>query len=279
MKLKDYIQGERRGKDANKLEREALNNPFLQDAIEGFDAVDGNQWHAIENLEAQVNRKIKTKENSGNNRYQLIGIAASIALLIGFGSLVYFNLHNRSEKSTIAKLQTTPEELEKSWDYATEEELMETKSMIDSAPVIAELTPPAPLELSLTDDNDEALSAIEIVSSYVSTEEEKAVYDLPLTEEALKKEHNWSADNRSEPPFGEKEFKEYFEKNRSKNICSGEKASIEAHFYVDETGAPANLKIEKSTCDELEKELIKLLATSPKWTTTGREVKLEIQLK
>ena len=39
MKLIDYIQGKRRGQEANRLEREAMNDPFLQDAIDGFDRI------------------------------------------------------------------------------------------------------------------------------------------------------------------------------------------------------------------------------------------------
>ena len=41
MSLKNYIQGKRQGKNANQLEREALNDPFLQDAIDGFDSIQG----------------------------------------------------------------------------------------------------------------------------------------------------------------------------------------------------------------------------------------------
>ena len=107
VKLKDYIQGKRHGKKANQLEREALNDPFLQDAIDGFDAVDGEHWRAIENLEEELNQRIKSKENSENRRW-FIGIAASILLVIGFGSLVYFNVFN-AEKSPIAMMDSVSE--------------------------------------------------------------------------------------------------------------------------------------------------------------------------
>jgi TonB-dependent SusC/RagA subfamily outer membrane receptor len=85
--------------------------------------------------------------------------------------------------------------------------------------------------------------------------------------------------NAATVKFGKKEFKEYFEKNRSKEICSDEKASIEVHFYIDETGTPANLEIKKSNCDELQEELIKLLENGPKWSSKKQNVKLDIQLK
>jgi hypothetical protein len=41
MNFKDYIQGKRHGREANQIEHEAMNDPFLQDAIDGFDNVQG----------------------------------------------------------------------------------------------------------------------------------------------------------------------------------------------------------------------------------------------
>ena len=54
MNLKEYIQGKRYGKEANQLEREAMNDPFLQDAIDGFDSVQGEHLQVIEALEKKI---------------------------------------------------------------------------------------------------------------------------------------------------------------------------------------------------------------------------------
>ena len=305
--MKDYIQGKRQGKEANKLERDAQSDPFLQDAIDGFDAVDDNHWHAIENLEEKLNLRIKTTKNSENNRHWFIGIAASIALLIGFGSLVYFNLHD-SEKSAIAKSDAIPENAESSWIYSAEEEsLKEEVSLSDTEPIIAEAAPPPPPSAAVV---EQVLSIVDnmVIAADASYEaeapiilppppppavmEETADYDASPNAYAPKEaaranrrtrqaESADLAEQKSAKPtsFGETEFKEYFEKNRTKNICSEKEASIEVRFYVDNTGTPTDLKIEKSTCDELEKELIKLLKNGPKWTTTEQKVVLSIRLE
>lgn len=39
MKLIDYITGNRKGREARRIEREAMDDPFLRDALEGYDAV------------------------------------------------------------------------------------------------------------------------------------------------------------------------------------------------------------------------------------------------
>ena len=63
MKLKDYIQGKRHGKEANRLEREAMNDPFLNDAIDGFDSVEGDHLSVIAELEKQIAGKTRSRSH------------------------------------------------------------------------------------------------------------------------------------------------------------------------------------------------------------------------
>ena len=93
MKLIDYIQGKRHGKEANRLEREALNDPFLQDAIEGFDAVPGDHLTSINQLEEDLKRRITRKPRVIAYRWWAIGIAASLILVLGIGSLMRMEMH------------------------------------------------------------------------------------------------------------------------------------------------------------------------------------------
>jgi len=92
MRLKDYIQGNRRGKEANRMEREAMNDPFLQEALDGFDAVAGDHLPIIERLEKKF-----TKPTPRNRIVWYWSAAASILLLVGISA--YFFLE-RTEKTT-----------------------------------------------------------------------------------------------------------------------------------------------------------------------------------
>ena len=86
MSLKNYIQGKRQGKNANQLEREALNDPFLQDAIDGFDSVQGEHLPVIEELERQIAQK--TTKRPRHYRIWILSAAASLALLLGISTLM-----------------------------------------------------------------------------------------------------------------------------------------------------------------------------------------------
>lgn len=85
MNLKDYIRGQRNGKHANKLERESMDDPFLKDAIDGFDLVSGNHISTIEKLENKF-----ASLNKRTHQRTWILVAAAVALLfVGIPALLF----------------------------------------------------------------------------------------------------------------------------------------------------------------------------------------------
>jgi len=56
-----YIKGLRRGKDAHRIELEALKDVFLSEALEGYEAIEDNHSRRIANLQEQV--KIRSYKN------------------------------------------------------------------------------------------------------------------------------------------------------------------------------------------------------------------------
>ncbi len=85
MNLKDYIRGERHGKGANRLEREAMEDPFLQGAIDGYDSVEGDHYSVIQKLERQLTQPRKRV----NRRVWIAAAAALLLLLIGIPFLLH----------------------------------------------------------------------------------------------------------------------------------------------------------------------------------------------
>ena len=84
MKLLDYIRGLRKGKEAHRLERESMQDPFLADAMDGYSQVEGNHEQRIEKLRMQVSAHSAKKKNT---RAITWSIAACLA--IGFGEKEY----------------------------------------------------------------------------------------------------------------------------------------------------------------------------------------------
>ena len=61
MKLSDYIRGFRKGKEAHRLEKEAMRDPFLADALEGYSRVESGADEQIELLRRRVNMRVTQK--------------------------------------------------------------------------------------------------------------------------------------------------------------------------------------------------------------------------
>lgn len=85
MRLSDYIQGLRKGKEAHQLEKESMKDPFLADAIDGYNQVEGNHEQRIEQLRIQISARSTKKRNT----YAIIWSVAA-CLVIGFGISSYF---------------------------------------------------------------------------------------------------------------------------------------------------------------------------------------------
>jgi outer membrane biosynthesis protein TonB len=115
MNLYQYIKGIRRGEEINRLEREAMNDPFLADAMDGFNNVaDSNHEYRIKKMRTKVLRKTR----SGKKRIiRYAGIAASLLFIIGIGGYFLLNDNRVVEKQAdvnvvqkqIVEQETLPE--------------------------------------------------------------------------------------------------------------------------------------------------------------------------
>jgi len=165
MQLKEYIQGSRHGKEANRLEREAMRDPFLQDALEGFDAVQGNHAEVIERLEKRFanpavlpsfpldspSSVLHESQHAAQpaavqkNRKRLFfygSVAASILLLTGIGT-AYF-LFERNDIVMYQSHETNREMPDIPQSSVMDEATESTREMLAKAEEPAAVTPPKP---------------------------------------------------------------------------------------------------------------------------------------
>lgn len=85
MKLLDYIRGLRKGKEAHRLEKESMKDPFLADAMDGYHRVEGNQEQQIRKLQMIISARSTRKKN-----LYAIGWSVAACLIIGIGISTYF---------------------------------------------------------------------------------------------------------------------------------------------------------------------------------------------
>lgn len=105
MKFLDYIQGYRKGKMANEIEQKSLTDPFLYDAIDGYDTIDGDHLEHI----AEMQTRIQNKHLPSKSNRILRILAAAVVFFAIFGSYLY--LSNESNYNNLrAYLDISPEE-------------------------------------------------------------------------------------------------------------------------------------------------------------------------
>lgn len=100
MKLTDYIRGERHGKEARRIEREAMEDPFLADALEGFDTVEGDHADRI----ARMRRRVERRPRSIRLRRVYGGIAAALLLCLATGGYLLLRQAGRSVQTPLLSL-------------------------------------------------------------------------------------------------------------------------------------------------------------------------------
>jgi len=151
MKLLKYIQGKRQGKEAHRIEKEAMRDPFLSDALEGFDSIQDDHIQTIIVLQKKINQ---TTHKKPSNRWKW-SMAASLLLLLSVG--LYF-LVELPVDTDILSYQQTEETLTPGQSIDVSPTLPKEKVEIEekqiailppkqeeiSRPEIAIVTPPQP---------------------------------------------------------------------------------------------------------------------------------------
>lgn len=94
----DYLRGDRTGKAANRLEREALSDPFLYEALEGLTRIDADHEHIVCHLQ----QKLRQRNHFRRWRYPY-WIAASLVILGGIALLWESPLVPEVEELVVAR--------------------------------------------------------------------------------------------------------------------------------------------------------------------------------
>lgn len=89
MNIINYIKGNRKGAQANKLEKEALRDPFLYEALEGYDAIDGDHLVHLSTLQKKIGQSSSHAKRNNLSLIWKIAIAASVVGLVFFSKKMF----------------------------------------------------------------------------------------------------------------------------------------------------------------------------------------------
>lgn len=182
MRLLDYIRGQRKGKEAHRLEKEAMKDPFLADAMDGYQIVEGNHEEKLNNLRKQIRNRTYKKRN-----YAMAwSVAAS--LLIGISISGYFLF----QKDTLTEKQYTEDKVT---DILFEEELIPIEP--EQPDVMAKVSPKDTAKKSssgLVSENRKSKQITPLAASPALQEESLIA---PIAEEEVEEEADLLTDDIS----------------------------------------------------------------------------------
>jgi hypothetical protein len=123
--IEKYHKGQLSGKERHDLEKAALDDPFLADALEGYAVSGVNAGADIAELKQRLSEKLEEKTkiipiSNGRNNFHLLRAAVVIAFVAGAGLLVYqFGFNNKKEEIVQADPVKKAEPTTKANDVAT----------------------------------------------------------------------------------------------------------------------------------------------------------------
>lgn len=206
MKLLDYIRGLRKGKEAHRLEKESMKDPFLADAMEGYSQVEGSHEQQIEKMRAQIAARaaqpspsVHSSHSKKKNTFAITwSIAASLVIGIGIGSYFLFLKKGMNEDVFIADETLYSEEMVVKTPKENEEMAAApaVKTKQDSAHEVAMAVKPKAAPLAAAPIMEEAIEATAIEPTAVMADENAISAD---TSHSVRAKHKMRIAQASSP--------------------------------------------------------------------------------
>lgn len=272
MKFLNYIKGYRRGKDAHRIEKEAMADPFLADAIDGFDSVDDDHLKQINELSS----RIRAKANNKKKQHPLWQIAAACAILI-FGIGGYFVLD--SHKSSLYAQDTGTSAIINI--YVPEEFYTENIIVIAQTNTnLAKSYKPNISRFKIEEDNNSTTVSDEELKNLSNNQSETDAIEVYVPEEFYERSKEIAKDGKPQPIIGFEKYNLYLKsamKRPTDDACKDRKGKVAVEFSVDENGQPYDFEVKYSLCGTSDKEAVRLIQAGPKWTLGNERVVVKVQ--
>jgi hypothetical protein len=261
MNLKRYIEGIRKGREINFLERTAMQDPFLADALAGYDQVKGNYSCRIEEMTKRVTLQTQPK----NKTFRTGIIAAVIFVLTVSGFYIFSNKRLLSVKDFVRQEKREP--------GTSAFPRQET----DSLPFLFVLSrTTGSVGFAIPD------SLLSFIAPKISPNDNDP--DLIADKEKMQNpEENTDKKDKvlsPKPAVGYGAYYKYLKTQLIRPVdeaCSKVKGKVSLAFSVNGNGRPEEIRVIQSLCPSADAEAIRLVKEGPGWTAGETEVRVVVR--
>lgn len=254
-RLMEYLRGDRRGKKANRLEREALSDPFMFEALEGLTAVDDSA-KGLDNLTVRLHKRV----NGGWHMAWKAWVIAAAVCVIG-GMIWWVIPHQEIQPQLARSVAFMHEEESRDSTHAAvvSYNALESRSVADRAEVLT--------DSSETEAEKETMTLVPVLKKA------KVLADTSEDSDMLVKIEN--SVEGGPMPVGGIEVLNRFVRNSlvypEDALKAGLQGDIRLSFIVNQNGRPSRIRVIEWITHSCNREAIRLLDEGPVWTYTGSE--------
>lgn len=290
MGLLSYIRGDRKGKAAHELERKAMQDPFLSEALDGYDDADVQDTDKrLLRLQGRVSRRTRKR------RVPIYGAVAAVLLLSLSVSIYLFTRYELpDEELAVLAESRTVDTLSIMMPAGNMEQIGKQESPVvaDAEPVRSKKSQKkemvaAERELQTVSDMADGLE-----ESIVTVDEKRDIYSSRrkiATLSSIRKDTalvqaSATARNQSMalaaapklpepvPVMGYEKYYDYLYKSVVVPVDSvgvSVKGTVILKFKIDEKGRPGDFVVVESLSPGLAQEVMRVLKAGPDWNPAG----------
>ncbi|MCL2133898.1 MAG: energy transducer TonB [Bacteroidales bacterium] len=303
----DYLKGNRRGRRANRVEREAMRNHFLSEALEGYDKHEGEHAEDILRLQHEVALSAQRHRNT-------LWWAAAACVITLLGLSTFFFLRPTGEKlfptpiiaesvdstmkivdtvQTPTLLAVTEERKPVQQQKQPPKAEVATRTQVAPLPTLVdEILAEVEVEATLTTEPSAATVADKIAAHSEAAKEDAIILnEVVITAYTTKNRQSISASASvvrisypsAKPKKGNAAYLKYIEKNLrypADSTCGSELTGrVILKFSVDKSGYPYDIEVVQSLCESYDNEAIRLIKEGGKWQRSTESVEYSIEFK
>ncbi|KIO78360.1 hypothetical protein TH53_04010 [Pedobacter lusitanus] len=289
--LEDYLDGKLDSKAMHKIEKQALEDPFVAQALAGLSESPGRAVQNVSLLQQQLYERIARQQETKRETvftWQRLSVAAAAAVMFISVSIMFF-MKDREKRNELAR--TRPEKVEvniaplpgqavidsaKNDIYASNVPAKRTKEAVTGQPdlkkeiqgeVVAmdRVVQPYAIQsapVRIGDSTVVPVQAMRRMSKSIPAADQPVIEKnegKPLAEVAVA-----TAVPALSAPVGGWVNLDTYLNDHNKLRGTGDKL-VELSFLVDSEGKPADLKVMKGISKEFDEEAVRLIKEGPKW--------------
>jgi hypothetical protein len=280
--LEDYLDGKLDARSMHMVEKHALEDPFVAEALAGLSASPKRSLQSISLLQKQLQDRVAaqaTHKKKSVVTWQRLSIAAAAAVMFISVSIVFW-MKNNAAREQMAKQQPKKVDVviapkESQVATARPEKTIET-------------TPPAAASVKADKEMDKAIAAAK-TNAYAVVADKKKEEKPEMASMARKMAapvpaaamaaRSKIAEAAPQPKDGYESYRTYLEKNK-RLTGNEENPFVLLTFTVDQHGKPGAFKILSHSAQSYVEEAIRLVKEGPDWVLPDQgtnEVTLQIE--